>query len=93
MNMGILGKALAMLEKHCLCDHCLGRQFALLGRGIENDERGRAMKLVMALEAHELASSEKPEGVRVLKTLATNGFHKSSREMLRRMKRRLRKEE
>jgi len=91
--MGILEKALTMLEKHCLCDHCLGRQFALLGRGIENYERGKAIKLVMALEAHDLASSGSAEGVHVLKTLAANGFHESSREMLRKMRRRLRMEE
>lgn len=91
--MGILEKALAMLRKHCLCDHCLGRQFALLGRGIENEERGKAIKLVMALDAHDIASSGSPEGVHVLKTLATNGFHESTRQTLRKMGKRLRKEE
>ncbi len=54
--MGILKKALSMLEKHPLCDHCLGRQFALLGHGIENDERGKAIKIVLTLKAHVTAA-------------------------------------
>ena len=33
------------VEAYPLCDHCLGRQFALLGRGLENDRRGQALKL------------------------------------------------
>jgi tRNA pseudouridine synthase 10 len=54
--MEILEKALEMLEKYPLCDHCLGRQFALLGQNIENDERGRALKLTLTLKAHMLLS-------------------------------------
>jgi len=87
--MGILEKALKMLEKHPLCDHCLGRQFALLGRNIENDERGEAIKLVLTLKAHELALSKNREGVRVLKILATNGFYKTAEEVLQKMKKRI----
>ncbi|PIU59874.1 tRNA pseudouridine(54/55) synthase Pus10, partial [Candidatus Bathyarchaeota archaeon CG07_land_8_20_14_0_80_47_9] len=45
--MDILEKALRMLEKHPLCDHCLGRQFALLGHGMGNDDRGKAIKSVL----------------------------------------------
>jgi len=87
--MGILEKALKMLEKHPLCDHCLGRQFALLGRNIENDERGEAIKLVLTLKAHELALSKNREGVRILKILATNGFCKTAEEVLQKMKKRI----
>ncbi|MDY6778095.1 MAG: tRNA pseudouridine(54/55) synthase Pus10 [Candidatus Nanohaloarchaea archaeon] len=36
--MDIKDKA-ALLEKHTLCDHCFGRQFARLGHGLENYER------------------------------------------------------
>ncbi|MGM0501393.1 MAG: tRNA pseudouridine(54/55) synthase Pus10 [Bacillota bacterium] len=32
------------LLKKDLCDHCLGRQFALLGRGLENYQRGYIVK-------------------------------------------------
>lgn len=60
--MEILQLALKMLEKYPLCDHCLGRQFAMLGHGVENDERGRAIKLVLAFEAHALEAPRKGKG-------------------------------
>ncbi|MEM3696111.1 MAG: tRNA pseudouridine(54/55) synthase Pus10 [Candidatus Bathyarchaeia archaeon] len=84
--MEILNKALEMLEKHPLCDHCLGRQFALLGHNVENDERGRALKLSLTLQAHMLALSKKKEGVKILKILATNGFFETAAELLQKMK-------
>jgi tRNA pseudouridine synthase 10 len=88
-SMGILQKSLRMLEKHPLCDHCLGRQFAMLGHGVENDERGKAIKLTLTLKAHATSLSKSKEGVRILKVLATNGFSKPAREILQKMKKRL----
>ena len=87
--MDILEKTTRMLEDCPLCDHCLGRQFALLGHSVENDERGRAIKLALTLKAHELAISKNREGVRILKILATNGFSNTAREILRKMKKRI----
>ncbi|MEM3874731.1 MAG: tRNA pseudouridine(54/55) synthase Pus10 [Candidatus Bathyarchaeia archaeon] len=87
--MGILEKALQMLEKHPLCDHCLGRQFAFLGHGMENDERGKAIKNVLLMEAQALARTKKDEGVKILKVLATNGFCKKALETLSKMGRRI----
>ena len=86
--MGILKKALNMLEKHPLCDHCLGRQFALLGHGIENDERGKAIKLVLTLKAHATAAKNK-DSVKALKVLALNGFSKPALQLLQKMKKRV----
>ncbi len=83
--MDILNKSSEMLEKHALCDHCLGRQFALLGHGLENDQRGKAIKLVLTLRAHALTLSKKSEGTKILKTLATNGFSETARELLQEM--------
>jgi tRNA pseudouridine synthase 10 len=83
--MSVLQEAQRMLEKYPLCDHCLGRQFALLGHGIENEERGKAIKLALTLEAHALALSESKRGLKVLKVLATNGFSKISREIVNRI--------
>ncbi|WNY28034.1 hypothetical protein MmiEs2_02140 [Methanimicrococcus stummii] len=34
-----------------ICDHCLGRQFAKLSTGLSNDERGRSVKLALAMDA------------------------------------------
>jgi len=87
--MNILPKALKMLEKHPLCDHCLGRQFALLGHRMENHERGKAIKIILTLEAHTLALSENKEGIRTLKILATSGFFETAKEILHKMKKRI----
>jgi tRNA pseudouridine synthase 10 len=83
--MGILQEAQRMLEKYPLCDHCLGRQFALLGHGVENDERGKAIKLALTFEAHALALSESKQGLKILRVLATNGFSKIATEIISRM--------
>jgi tRNA pseudouridine synthase 10 len=87
--MDVLEKALEMLRKYPLCDHCLGRQFALLGHGAENDERGSSIKLVLTLEAHALAPVEGTDGVKTLKVLAANGFSETARNILKRMKKRV----
>jgi len=83
--MSILQEAQRMLEEHPLCDSCLGRQFALLGHGVENEDRGRAIKLALTLEAHALALSENKQGPKTLKILAANGFSKIAREILSRL--------
>jgi tRNA pseudouridine synthase 10 len=87
--MDVLEKALLMLEKHPLCDHCLGRQFALLGYGIENDVRGKALKLSLTLQASVLYSSKDDEGTRRLKVLATNGFSGEAQATLKHLKKRV----
>jgi tRNA pseudouridine synthase 10 len=83
--MDILEKALSMLEKQVLCDHCLGRQFALLGRGIENDARGKALKLSLTLQASALSESEKGEDIKMLNILAENGFSHEAQSTLEHM--------
>ncbi|MDV3104749.1 tRNA pseudouridine(54/55) synthase Pus10 [Thermococcus waiotapuensis] len=45
----IIEKASKALEKHELCNHCLGRLFAKLGKGT-NEERGRAIRFVLNME-------------------------------------------
>jgi tRNA pseudouridine synthase 10 len=85
--MTILEKALEMLEKYPLCDHCLGRQFALLGHGIENNDRGKAIKLSLTLQASALNQSKNTEGLKSLKILATNGFSREAAETIRQSKR------
>jgi tRNA pseudouridine synthase 10 len=87
--MGVLEKALEMLEKHSLCDHCLGRQFAMLGYNMENNERGKSLKLALMLKAHALALSKNKQGIKELKILATNGFSKTAKETLLKLKKRI----
>ena len=81
--MSILETALGMLEKYPLCDHCLGRQFALLGRGIKNSERGKALKLSLTMQASALTFAKNVKGSRQLRVLASNGFSGDAEETLR----------
>jgi tRNA pseudouridine synthase 10 len=84
--MDILEKAFDMLSKYPLCDHCLGRQFALLGYSIENKERGKALKLSLTLQASDLNAYSNAEGVKRLKVLALNGFCREAEETLKHLK-------
>ncbi len=86
--MEMLKKAQKMLEKHPLCNHCLGRQFALLGYGLENQKRGEALKLLLTMKGHQLALSGKKAGFSLLKTVATNGSFDMAAEILRKMRKR-----
>ena len=87
--MDVLEKAQAMIEQHPLCDNCLGRQFALLGYGLENNQRGEAIKLTLTLQATADSSEKNLKGVKALKVLATNGFSKYAQETLKHLKKRL----
>ncbi len=60
---------LALLKKHTLCTHCLGRQFALIGSGASNYERGSA--LIMSRIMDEIVS-DNPR-TEVLTLLAKTG--------------------
>lgn len=82
--------ALQMLTKYPLCDHCLGRQFALLGHGLENRDRGRAIKLLLTLEGHLLTYSIDEGSLSLLKTVATNGSFEKARDVLRHFNKRTR---
>ncbi|UCH37377.1 MAG: tRNA pseudouridine(54/55) synthase Pus10 [Candidatus Bathyarchaeota archaeon] len=72
--LDILGLTIALLEKHALCDHCLGRQFALLGHGLSNSDRGKALKLASILTASQLAQNNSQVGETILQSIADNGF-------------------
>ncbi len=68
----ILEKAERILETYPLCDHCLGRIYARLGMGLGNDERGRAIKTLLAMTNH-FHAKENPEEARYrLRKLAEN---------------------
>lgn len=93
----IFDLSLRMLERYPLCDNCLGRQFALLGFGVDNSERGRSIKMLLTMAAHEMAlSAEKDNseiGVNVLRVLAMHGSFKMARDLLNKMRRRAGEEE
>lgn len=83
--MTILQTAQRMLKEYALCDNCLGRQFALLGHGIQNEDRGKTIKLVLAFEAHASALSKSKQGIKKLKVLATNGFSNVAKDIVSRL--------
>ncbi|MHA1267675.1 MAG: tRNA pseudouridine(54/55) synthase Pus10 [Candidatus Helarchaeota archaeon] len=63
-----------LLHKYSLCNKCLGRQFALLGRNISNYQRGESLKLYLTLIASELNEvGSKDKAISILKILATHG--------------------
>ena len=53
-----------LLEKE-LCDHCLGRQFAKLGHGLENYERGAIVRQQDELEQDDFVRENIPEDAEV----------------------------
>jgi len=91
--MDVLEKALSMLSKYPLCDHCLGRQFAVLGYSIENKDRGKALKLSLTLQASALNLAKNAEGIKRLKVLAVNGFSREAQETLHHLKKRIAKKD
>jgi len=87
--METLEKAQRMLEKYALCDHCLGRQFAMLGHGLDNQKRGEALKLTLTMKGHQLALTKQRAGVSLLRALASNGSFEMAAEILKRMRKRV----
>ena len=87
--MDVLEKALELLSKYPLCDHCLGRQFALLGYSMENNVRGAALKVSLTLQATDVAKEKNLEGLKQLKILSTNGFSREAQETLKHLKKRV----
>jgi tRNA pseudouridine synthase 10 len=85
-------KAQEMLETHPLCDHCLGRQFALLGYGVGDQKRGETLKLLLTMKNHQLALSGTKAGFSNLRILAANGSFEMAAEILRNMRKRPRKQ-
>lgn len=71
----VLDTAVSMLEQHTICDRCLGRQFAWLGSGTTNIERGQAVKLTLSMIADNKLKSEDPEDAkRIISLLAGHGM-------------------
>lgn len=85
----MLEKTQRMLEKYALCNHCLGRQFALLGYGLDNQKRGEALKLLLTMKAHKLALDKDKAGVTLFKTLASNGSFDMAAQILERMEKKI----
>ena len=81
----LLEKALRLLEHYPLCDACLGRQFAMLGYGLTNAERGRAIKTALLLSSHLRARSKDGRALEIIRLLAKNGLFEPARSLLIKM--------
>ncbi len=68
----VLEKAFSVLEAYPLCDRCLGRMFALLGRGWSNLERGQAIKRLILMSLHARIRDGDEEAVKMLRRIAAN---------------------
>ncbi len=84
--MDVLEKVYELLSKYPLCDHCLGRQFALLGYGMENNVRGNALKISLTLQANVSVAENEVAAVERLTVLATNGFCVTAQKTLEHLK-------
>lgn len=56
--MNILETAKKVIHEGPICDHCMGRQFAKLSTGLTNDERGRAIKLALAMDGDRVLKDD-----------------------------------
>jgi len=73
----LLDTAVSMLDKHPICDRCLGRQFAWLSTHTSNSERGHSLKLTLSMMADdELKSGDQEHGKTVISLLAGHGMFK-----------------
>jgi tRNA pseudouridine synthase 10 len=54
----LVEKARQLLSEGDLCDHCLGRAFSQLGRGLRNVQRGKALRTVLNMEGHVFVENE-----------------------------------
>lgn len=87
--MDIIEKTQKMLEKYPLCNHCLGRQYAMLGHGLDNEKRGENLKLMLTMKGHQLTLLKQKAGIALLKTMATNGSFDMATEILKKMHKRI----
>jgi len=71
----LLDKALEVLLKIPLCDRCLGRLFANLGRGLSNAERGRSIKILLSMRLHRRAKAGDEEARSHILRLARNACY------------------
>jgi len=84
IDIDILKISMDILKKYPLCNHCLGRLFAKLGKGIDNYERGYSIKLILTMSFHLMLKDEDSKNIAIenLKILATNGSFKPAEDIL-----------
>ncbi|MCX8175914.1 MAG: tRNA pseudouridine(54/55) synthase Pus10 [Candidatus Bathyarchaeota archaeon] len=81
----ILEIAEKLLMENCLCDNCLGRQFATLGYGLDNAERGKILKNILIIKAHKLTLEKEKTGIEILRKIALNGMSLAAKNTLKKL--------
>jgi len=61
-----------ILIKYPLCNRCLGRLYAYLGRELDNAERGKALKIYTIMELHKRILEGDETAFETLKSIAPN---------------------
>ncbi|MFX0133793.1 MAG: tRNA pseudouridine(54/55) synthase Pus10 [Candidatus Hodarchaeota archaeon] len=76
-----------ILLRYPICDNCLGRQFGLLGFGLDNKTRGSSIKNVLVLESYKNFIKDKTDKYEldVLKAIAINGMSEFARNSLKKL--------
>ena len=87
-SLDILRKSIEILKTYPLCDYCLGRQFASIGSGLTNLERGRAIKTMLFMDACTRLREESGDA-EILKILAASGFRAAAKRSPQKILRKL----
>ncbi|MHA1369986.1 MAG: tRNA pseudouridine(54/55) synthase Pus10 [Promethearchaeota archaeon] len=71
LKLNIIELVKKLLSNHVICDPCLGRQFAMLGSGIDNAVRGTILRNAAILDAHSLIrdSTDDPSNAGINKNI------------------------
>ena len=80
--IGTVEIAKALLENYALCDNCLGRQFAMLGHGLTNHERGNRIKTLLIIDGNRLFLEGDNIGQKILLSVYENGFSSIAKKTL-----------
>jgi tRNA pseudouridine synthase 10 len=79
--LNVLETAKEVIIDKPLCESCLGRCFARLGRGLSNRERGAFLKGLLLMEAERLEAEGREEGGLLLRALAEAGVEGAHRRV------------
>ena len=86
-NRKEMEKAKEILAENPLCDNCLGRQFGLLGHGLDNKTRGNSIKNVLVMDSYKNYVNDKSSvsDLDILKSIAINGMSEFAQSTLKKI--------
>ncbi len=78
----VSSSAKKILRRNTICNWCLGRQFAMLGYGLTNENRGKALKTLLLMIGTKTYQTNRSRGILLIRRLAENGQFQPAREFL-----------